>query len=205
MDINNIPERRKKEFSLVQAAQRGEQEAFAKLFELYHKTIFYIIYKMVKNPDDAEDLTIEAFTKAFENIKYYIPTNAFVTWLSKIAVNRTIDFLRKRKVTNSTFSMDEPHPQMDDDSATLHGLIEAEGIDPEEQVIKQEAYEILNVFLDELPADYSEILKLRYFQQLSYKEISKKLDMPLGTVKARLHRGKELLRSLMKPQKHLFR
>ncbi len=205
MDINNIPDRRKKEFLLVQAAQRGDEAAFAKLFEMYYKTIYYIVYRMVKNEDDAEDLTIEAFTRAFENIKYYVPTNAFVTWLSKIAVNRTIDFLRKRKVTNSTYSIDEPHPQADDENATLSGTIEAEDIDPEERVIKNEVTELLNRFIDQLPADYAEIMRMRYFKQLAYKEIADILELPLGTVKARLHRGKELLRSLIKNKKHIFR
>jgi RNA polymerase sigma-70 factor (ECF subfamily) len=205
MDVNNIPDRRKKEFLLVQAAQRGEQEAFAKLFDMYYKTIYYIVFRMVKNEEDAEDLTIESFTRAFDHIQYYVPTNAFVTWLSKIAVNRTIDFLRKKKITNSTYSIDEPHPQADDENATLSGTIEAEDIDPEEKVINDEVNQLLYHFIEQLPSDYSEIMKLRYFGQFSYKEIAEKLNLPLGTVKARLHRGKELLRSLIKNKKHIFR
>ncbi len=205
MDLKNIPERRRKEFLLVQAAQKGDEQAFSKLFDMYYKTIYYTVLKLVKNEQDAEDLTLEAFTKAFENIRYYVPTHAFLTWLSKIAVNRSIDFLRKNKNSNITYSMDEPHPQAEDENASLKFIIQSQQDDPEDDFIKNETNQILYDFIDKLPRDYAEILKLRFFGFMSYKEIAKKLKLPLGTVKARIHRGKELLRSLMHNKKDFFR
>ncbi len=205
MDLTKLPERRRKEFLLVQAAQKGDEHAFTKLFDMYYKTIYYTVLKLVKNEQDAEDLTLEAFTKAFENIQYYVPTHAFLTWLSKIAVNRSIDFLRKNKNANITYSMDEPHPQAEDENASLKSIIHSEQIDPEDDFIKNETNQILYKFIDKLPQDYAEILKLRFFYLMSYKEIAKKLNLPLGTVKARIHRGKELLRSLMSNKKDYFR
>ncbi len=205
MDLTKIPERRRKEFLLVQAAQKGDEQAFTKLFDMYYKTIYYTVLKLVKNEQDAEDLTLEAFTKAFENIQYYVPTHAFLTWLSKIAVNRSIDFLRKNKNSNLTYSMDEPHPQAEDENASLKYVIQSGQIDPEDDFIKNETNQILYNFIDKLPHDYAEILKLRFFGLMSYKEIAKKLKLPLGTVKARIHRGKELLRSLMNNKKDFFK
>ena len=205
MDLTKIPERRRKEFLLVQAAQKGDEQAFTKLFDMYYKTIYYTVLKLVKNEQDAEDLTLEAFTKAFENIQYYVPTHAFLTWLSKIAVNRSIDFLRKNKNSNMTYSMDEPHPQAEDENASLKFIIQSQQDDPEDDFIKNETNQILYNFIDKLPHDYAEILKLRFFGLMSYKEIAKKLKLPLGTVKARIHRGKELLRSLMNNKKDFFK
>ena len=201
---NSFSARRKEELRLVKLAQRGDEEACTKLFEMYYKTVYYIVFKMVKNSDDASDLTVEAFTKAFENINYYIPTNAFITWLSKIAVNRTIDFLRKQK-SNQYYSIDQSHPQAEDENATLSNLLETDFFDPEEEYIKNEKRELLVKLINDLPPDYSQIMGMRYFEGLSYKEIAKKLDLPLGTVKARLHRGRELLASLIKNKRDLFR
>ncbi len=204
MDLN-IPERRKKEYLLVKAAQRGDQQAYQQLYQMYYNTIFFTINRMVKNNQDAEDLTIEAFTKAFNNIQYYTPTHAFLTWLSKIAINHAIDFLRKNKNSNITYSMDAAHPQADDENATLKSTLELEDQDPEDLFIKNETQELLIKFIEKLPPDYAEILKMRIVDDLAYKEIAKLLKLPLGTVKARLHRGKELLKVLINKQKHLFR
>ena len=204
MDIN-IPDRRKKEYLLVKAAQRGDQQAFQELYQMYYNSIFFTINRMVKNNQDAEDITIEAFTKAFKNIQYYTPTHAFLTWLSKIAINHAIDFLRKNKNSNITYSMDVAHPQADDQNATLKYTLEIEDQDPEDLFIKNETQELLIKFIEKLPPDYAEILKMRIVEDLAYKEIAKILKLPLGTVKARLHRGKELLKILINKQKHLFR
>ncbi len=201
---NSFSERRKLELQLVKQAQRGDEDAFTRLFEMYYKTVYFIVYKMVRNSDDAADLTVEAFTKAFENINYYIPTNAFITWLSKIAVNRTIDFLRKQK-GNQYYSIDQSHPQADDENATLSNLLETDSFDPEEEYIKNEKYELLQKLISDLPPDYSQIMRMRYFDLMPYKEIAKKLSLPLGTVKARLHRGRELLASLLKNKRDMFR
>ena len=201
---NNFSEKRKKEIKLVKRAQLGDEEAYTLLFEMYYKTVYFIVYKFVHNNDDAADLTLEAFTKAFNNINLYVPSSAFITWLTKIAVNHTIDFLRKQK-SNQTYSLDQTHPQIEDNNSTLKNIIETEDIDPEEKYIKREKIKLLEKLINELPADYSKILSMKYFKGLSYKEISKKLSLPLGTVKARIHRGKELLASLLKNRKDMFR
>ncbi len=193
--------KREKEYLLVKAAQKGDEKAFSELFEMYYKSVYYVVFKIVKNDTEAEDITVEAFTSAFNNIKFYEPTAAFFTWLSRIAVNRAIDCLRKKKSKNNTVSIDETHPQAEDENFTLKVFLEDGGVSPEKQIIKQETKALLEKFIDELPPDYSRILKMRYFEQLSYKEIEEKLDIPLGTVKARLFRGRQLLAAILKNSK----
>src|SRR3989339_2161711 len=98
MEINpNHSENALHDFKLVEAAKTGDQKAYAELLGRYRDTIYFMLLKMVKNKADADDLTIEAFGKAFKNIQQYSPQFAFSTWLFKIATNNCIDYLRKEK------------------------------------------------------------------------------------------------------------
>src|SRR3989339_1643710 len=98
MEINpNLSEKGKHDYKLVLLAIKGDEKAYAELLDRYKDAIYYMLLKMVNNKSDAEDLTIEAFGKAFKNIEQYTPNYAFSTWLFKIATNNCIDFLRKKK------------------------------------------------------------------------------------------------------------
>ncbi|MCZ2442468.1 MAG: sigma-70 family RNA polymerase sigma factor [Flavobacteriales bacterium] len=171
------------------AVEQSDQSAYAELLERYRDSIFFLLLKMVNNKDDAEDLTIETFGKAFRNLSNYQPTFAFSTWLYRIATNNGIDFLRKKKLP--TFSIDNPLKNKDGEAFEIN--ISGDTPDPEETIIKQQKKESLRLFVDKLKPRYKQLIELRYYEDLSYEEIASKLQLPLGTVKAQLFRAKELL------------
>jgi RNA polymerase sigma-70 factor (ECF subfamily) len=151
-----------------------------------------MLLKMVNNSSDAEDLTIEAFGKAFKNIQQYTPNYAFSTWLFKIATNNCIDFIRKKKAT--TVSID----QTDDDPEKSTPDIQATVLDPEEEMIKEQKQKMMREIVSKLKPRYRKLIELRYFKEYSYEEIAEELELPIGTVKAQLFRARELLFNILK-------
>lgn len=193
MEINtNLSEKAQKDFLLVQQATRGDQKAYADLMGRYKDAIYYMLLKMVNNASDAEDLTIEAFGKAFKNIQQYTPNYAFSTWLFKIATNNCIDFIRKRKAL--TVSLD----QNDDDPDKSSPDIMAPNLDPEEEMIKSQKQKMMREIVSKLKPRYRKLIELRYFKEFSYEEIADELELPIGTVKAQLFRARELLFNILK-------
>jgi RNA polymerase sigma factor (sigma-70 family) len=190
---HNLSDTAKQDLVLVDRAKNGDESAFAQLLQRYRDTIFFMLLKKVSNEIDAEDLTIEAFGKAFNNLHQYTPQFAFSTWLFKIANNNCIDFLRKQK--NKTYPLDA---FMDDDNFQTIEL-PSTILDPEERVIKDEKAEWLKGIIKELKPRYSNLIKLRYYKEMSYQEIAEELDIPIGTVKAQLYRSRELLYAMLKP------
>jgi len=154
----------------------------------------------VRNIDDAEDLTIEAFAKAFKNLHRFKKDFTFSTWLFRIATNNSIDFIRKKKL--ETTSLDTSYT--DDNGEAVSMDVEDKGLNPQEEAIKSQKVELMQMFVTKLPAKYQRLVRLRYFDELSYEEIAKELDAPLGTVKAQLHRARELMYDLVKgSEKHM--
>lgn len=194
MEINpNLSDKAQQDIIYVEAAMRGEQQAFAELMDRYRDTIFYMLLRMVKNKSDADDLTIEAFGKAFKNIHQYTPNYAFSTWLFKIASNNCIDFLRKKK--SNTISIES---QGDDSNKETQMSIPANVLDPEEDMIKQQEAKLMRSIVEKLKPRYRELVRLRYFKEYSYEEISAEMNIPIGTVKAQLFRARELLNNILK-------
>ena len=193
MEVNtNLSEKAQRDFVLVQQATRGDQKAYAELMGRYRDAIYYMLLKMVNNASDAEDLTIEAFGKAFKNIQQYTPNYAFSTWLFKIATNNCIDFIRKRKAT--TVSLD----QNDDDPEKSTPDIQAPNLDPEEEMIREQKQKTMREIVSKLKPRYRKLIELRYFKEYSYEEIADELELPIGTVKAQLFRARELLFNILK-------
>jgi RNA polymerase sigma-70 factor (ECF subfamily) len=188
-----LSERAKQDYYLVVQAQEGDQNAFAELLRRYWDSIYFMLLKMVHNKDDAEDLTIEAFAKAFKNLKHYEPEFAFSTWLFKIANNNTIDFIRKQKT--KTISIDSQGPYADEESPLQ---LQSETMDPEEELIHEQKATLLRSVVKQLKPRYSRLVELRYYKEYSYEEIADALKLPLGTVKAQLFRAKELLYNILK-------
>ncbi|MFW5850600.1 MAG: RNA polymerase sigma factor [Bacteroidota bacterium] len=178
----------KHDIFLVEAALEGDQQAYSSLMKKYRDTIFYMMLKMVKNQNDADDLTIEAFGKAFKNLSQYTSDYAFSTWLFRIASNNCIDFLRKRKAI--TVSIDQTSESDEYDSSVS---IEATDLNPEEKLIKSQNKEEILEIVKQLKPRYRELIELRYFKEYAYEEIAQHMDLPLGTVKAQLFRARELL------------
>ncbi len=184
------------DYNLVrQAVDTGDQKAYAELMQRYKDSVFFMLLKMVNNKDDAEDLTIEAFGKAFKRLAQYTPTYAFSTWLFKIASNNAIDHLRKKKLRNN-FSLDNQMKGDDGDSYSFE--LKADILDPEESVIKKQKIKQLRDVVDKLKPRYKDLIQYRYFEELSYEEISGKMDIPIGTVKAQLFRAREFLYEILK-------
>ncbi len=194
MEVNsNFTENAKNDYHLVVKARVGDQKAYASLMQRYKDSIYFMALKMVNNKEDAMDLTVETFAKAFEKLEKYQPDYAFSTWLFRVATNNCIDFLRKKKL--NTMSI---HSMMEDDEDSRPLDIKADTLNPEETSIKKQESQELKVLIDSLPQRYRNLLTLRYFDELSYEEIAQQLDLPLGTVKAQLFRAKYLLGNILK-------
>lgn len=195
MEVNpKLSDKAQIDYQLVEQARKGDQRAYADLMGRYRDAIYFMLLKMVNNSSDAEDLTIEAFGKAFKNIAQYTPNYAFSTWLFKIATNNCIDFIRKKR--GSTVSLDQTIDE--DDSLSPSATIQSDSPDPEITLIKQQKERLMREVVGKLKPRYRKLVELRYFKEFSYDEISKELDLPIGTVKAQLFRARELLFNILK-------
>ena len=183
-DLNSkFSSRAQEDLELVAKAKEGDQNAFGKLMGRYRDSIFFMVLKMVHNRDDAEDLTIEAFGKAFNNIGNYSADFAFSTWLFKIATNNSIDFIRKKRLL--TTSLDQTSTTEDGETSPI--AVRDHAPNPEQSIIKDQRAEKIRSAIEELSPKYRSLIELRYLDELSYEEIAEKLDIPLGTVKDMLY------------------
>jgi len=195
MELNNsLSDKAQQDLDLVNSARLGNQQAYAQLLGKYRDAIYFMLLKMVNNPVDAEDLTIEAFGKAFKNLDQYAPNFAFSTWLFKIASNNCIDFIRKQRT--NTVSLDQSVDE--GDSLSPSSLIQSDTPDPEANMINEQKIKLLRDVVTKLKPRYRTLIELRYFQEYSYEEISVHLELPIGTVKAQLFRARELLLNILK-------
>lgn len=191
----NLSDKGLYDYKLVRKAlEEGDQKAYAELMGRYRDSVYFMLLKMVNNKDDAEDLTVEAFGKAFKRLGQYTPNFAFSTWLFRIATNNCIDFIRRKR--KNTFSLDRP--MQDDEGGEMVIDIKAETLDPEEHIMKKQKIILLRELVDKLKPRYRTLIEMRYFQELSYEEIAAELDLPLGTVKAQLFRAREFLYNVLK-------
>jgi len=197
----NLSQKAQVDFKLVLEARDGKSEqAYSKLMSKYRDSIYFMMLKMVKNTDDAEDLTIEAFGKAFNRIHQYTPKFAFSTWLFRIATNNCIDFIRKKKMV--TLSLDRSVE--DGEGGSMYMDLKATTLDPEEKMVRKQKIKIMREIVDQLKPRYKELVVLRYFRELSYEEIAEETELPLGTVKAQLFRAREQLSKLMENRDENF-
>lgn len=202
MDLNSkFSSRAQEDFDLVESAKKGDQNAFSKLMSRYHDSIFFMVLKMVHNRDDAEDLTMEAFGKAFNSITNYSADFAFSTWLFKIATNNCIDHIRKKKL--QTTSLEQTNTTSEDGDVQPIAVKDYSP-DPEESLMKDQRAEKIRGAIEQLSPKYRTLIELRYLDELSYEEIAVKLDIPLGTVKAQLFRAKDMLYHLLKETKEKY-
>ena len=191
---SHLSDKAQLDYKLVKQAISGDQKAYASLMERYRDSIYFLLLKMVNNKDDADDLTIQAFGKAFKNLKQYTPNFAFSTWLFKIASNNCIDFIRRKK--KRTLSIDRRQENDDGMETTIH--LKSDMLDPEEKFVKKQKIKLLHEIVKKLKPRYRELVELRYFKELSYEEIAEQLEIPLGTVKAQLFRAREFLQGILK-------
>jgi RNA polymerase sigma-70 factor (ECF subfamily) len=179
------------DLKVIDRALKGDSRAYAELLNRYRDSVYYVMLRMVSNPSDAEDLTIEAFGKAFHNLAKYVPSHAFSTWLFRIATNNCIDFMRRKSQSPRPFDQDEG--EEDEVEAT----VASDMIAPDELMINRETAASLNRIVKTLKPRYRRLIELRYFEDYSYEEIASELSLPIGTVKARLFRAKVLILNMV--------
>ncbi|WP_139492049.1 RNA polymerase sigma factor SigW [Brevibacillus dissolubilis] len=178
---------------LVQRAKRGDREAFEELVEMYKDKIYSLAYRMVRNREEAEDIAQETFLRVYANFQNYNEEYKFSTWIYRIATNLCIDRGRKKK---PHFSLDEE--TQDDSGMDWYSRLPSKEKTPEEKVVVHELQETVQGALTQLNPKYRSIMILRYIEDLSLQEISDVLQLPITTIKTRIHRGREALRGKLK-------
>jgi RNA polymerase sigma factor (sigma-70 family) len=190
-----LSDKARHDLKVIDRALHGESKAYAELLTRYRDSVYYVLLRMVNNPSDAEDLTIEAFGKAFHNLSKYVPSHAFSTWLFRIATNNCIDFMRKKSQSPRPFDQDEG--EEDEMEATVASDMRA----PDEMMMDRETAASLNRIVKSLKPRYRRLIELRYFEDYSYEDIATELSLPIGTVKARLFRAKVLILNMVRDKK----
>ena len=178
---------------LINRAKSGDSKSYDKLLKKYKNSVYSLVLRMVRNSQEAEDLTQEAFIKAFNSLDSFNEEYAFSTWLYKIATNNCIDFFRKRKL--QTYSLDKPIQYKD--SEIQHEIPDPD-LNPEKSIMATERNKLIKEAINKLPEKYYRAIVLRHSEEKSYEEISEILGLPLGTVKARIFRAREMLNKALK-------
>ncbi|MEC4116863.1 sigma-70 family RNA polymerase sigma factor [Myroides phaeus] len=176
----------------IEAARKGDQTAFTFLLNFYWSEVYHYILKRSANEADSEDITIETFSKAFSSINSYKPEFAFNTWLISIAKNVHIDMIRRRK--NMSFV------DLNDEYNSEYSNIVDDTSNIEDKLIKEQSLAIFKNYIKLLKPHYQEVIELRFFQELSYNEISEVLNEPLNNVKVKIMRAKKLLAEIILKQ-----
>ncbi|SHN29807.1 RNA polymerase, sigma subunit, SigW [Gracilibacillus kekensis] len=185
-----IEEKIKKNIKLV---KKGDQSAFEDIVSFYQNKVFAICYRMIGNRHEAEDIAQEAFIRAYINIQSFDENRKFSTWLYRIATNLTIDKIRKKK---PDYYLDAEIKGAD--GLNMYAQLPADQALPEEEVESLEMQSYIQQEIMQLPEKYRTIIALRFINELSLKEISEILEIPVGTVKTRVHRGREALRKRLR-------
>ena len=189
-----MTERLQHDYQLVCAARdHGNRKAYADLMAAYREPLYLLLLRMTHNTTAADDLTIETFGKAFLSLHRYSPTSSFSSWLYTIGVNTYIDHLRRNRIDTVPLSV----TRRDDEGDFIEYQIPSNQPNPEEALIRMQRDEALKQMVDNLKEPYRDIIRMRYYEDLSYEEIAKRLNIPLGTVKVRLLRAKNLLSAVM--------
>lgn len=178
---------------LVQRSIKGEESAFNELVNRYKRGVYTVIIRMVRNPDTANDLSQETFIKLYTSLSSYNPKYKFSSWLFKIANNLTIDYLRKNRP--SLLSLDDT---IETGKDTVSIQVPSLGEDPLERVESLDLGEKIKEAIMDLPLDYRRVIVLRHVEEMTYEEIVDVTDLPLGTVKTLLFRGRCLLRKRLR-------
>ena len=173
----------------IAKAKEGNQTAFRFLLDTFWGDVYNYQLKRTKSENDAEDIAIQTFSKAFDKINTFDDTYVFKTWLITISKNVHIDLLRKKKVSISTQTTKEQEEKV--------YLVVDENPTPEDKIIREQNLAKLLGDIKQLKPKYQEVIQLRYFQELSYKEIATQINEPMNNVKVKLLRAKKLLAAII--------
>jgi RNA polymerase sigma-70 factor, ECF subfamily len=177
----------------IKQVKNGDQDAYSEIVEMYKDKVFQICYRMLGNIHEAEDIAQEAFIRAYINIDSYNIDRKFSTWLFRIATNLSIDRIRKKK---PDFHLDAEVTGTD--GLTMYSKISSDLALPEEELESMELQQSVQKEILKLPEKYRAVIVLKYIEELSLKEISEILNLPVSTIKTRIHRGREALRNQLK-------
>jgi RNA polymerase sigma-70 factor, ECF subfamily len=191
VDLDKLDDR-----ALAAMAAEGRESAFRELLVRYERPVFSLVYRMVRDRLLAEDLAQEAFIKAFNGIASYNPSYKFSSWIFKIANNLTIDHLRKRKLDTVSIH-GSPHASSSEEEARTRVTLEDQGETPEQFVENRELGDRIEAAMGHLRPEYRTAILLRHVEGHSYEEVAEIMEVPLGTVKTYIHRGRSELRELL--------
>ncbi|MCH8124455.1 sigma-70 family RNA polymerase sigma factor [candidate division KSB1 bacterium] len=178
---------------LIHRVLAGEDHAYDELMKRYRQSVYNLVYRMIENPQVTEDIVQETFIKAYNALSSFNEEFAFSTWLFKIATNHCIDTLRKKKLR--TYSLDTPIQTKD---GTVQRDYADDSYSPESFTIASEHTSIILDAVEDLPEKYKTVINMRHRDDNSYEEISETLQIPIGTVKARIFRAREILKRILK-------
>ena len=188
----------KSDYELIDESIGGNEDAFGILMGRYENSLYGLIFKMVRNHEETQDLVQEAFIKSYKALESFNKQYSFSTWLFKIASNNCIDHLRKRRL--KTTSIDAP---IQTENGSLSQDLPDDSFSPEKDSLRNELFSSVNSIIDELPDKYKVVINLRHKEDKSYEEIAVALDIPIGTVKARIFRAREILKKSITKMKLL--
>lgn len=173
----------------IKQVKKGDQNAFGEIVEIYKNKVYQICYRLLGNRHEAEDAAQEVFIRAYVHINTFNQDLKFSTWLFRIATNLCIDRIRKKK---PDYYLDAEVSGTE--GLTMYSQIPSEAVPPETELENLELQETVHKEILKLPEKYRSVIVLKYIEELSLNEISETLKLPLGTVKTRIHRGREVLR-----------
>ncbi|MFD2114518.1 RNA polymerase sigma factor SigW [Paenibacillus yanchengensis] len=174
---------------LARLTLKGDQRAFAELVSLYQDKLFHMSYRMLGNRQEAEDVVQDTFLRVYKNLHRFDISLKFSTWIYRIATNVCIDRLRRRRPTYSLDAESSDYEGLDG-----YSMMPSDETTPESELILTDTQRIIREAIQSLPPKYKTIMALRYMNELSLQEISEIVEMPVTTIKTRVHRGREMLR-----------
>ncbi len=177
------------ESQLARLAAKGDERAFAEIVGLYQDKLFHMSYRMLYSKQEAEDVVQDTFLRVYRNLDRFDPALKFSTWIYRIATNLCIDRLRRRKPSYSLDAESSDHEGLDG-----YSMMPSDHKTPESEMIITDTQRIIREAMESLPPKYKTIMMLRYMQDLSLQEIGDIINMPVTTIKTRVHRGRDLLR-----------
>jgi len=185
---------------LIEQCLKGQQSSFSELIDEYKNMVFSLSYKMTNSLEDAEDISQEVFIRVYKSLYNFNPNYKFSTWLYQITLNICRDRFRKGKIPS--VSLDTPLNK--DDQKDLRSIIPDNQNNPEDIIMGVEQTNFINDLITSLPLKYREVIILRHLKDLSYDEMSKILNISLGSVKTRLFRARELLKNKLKKNETFY-
>jgi RNA polymerase sigma factor (sigma-70 family) len=191
MEQKSLTQKHEDDLIIIQSVLSGKKSDFALLWQKYNKQIYANVLKIVRSIDDADDIVQDTFLKAYNALHTYNQTFPFPAWLYKIASNTCIDYFRRKRIRPISIE------QLNRDGGDMYDILPDKSTPIDRSLIDKETKEELLKAVERLPLRYKECIQLRHFEELSYEEISLKMDLPLGTVKISLFRARKMLLGML--------